>query len=103
MSDKKQLTLHQLPPVHLRITWSELFGTTIKDLTHGDRKARWEELKKLNPGLSGRWEDEEVCSTCKHVNRGWCELQGLPCAFNPIMKDYGMACMGVGYEKGSSK
>ena len=38
---------------------------------------------------------------CAHFNAGWCEWNGLPSGYNLILRCYGMACMGCGYEPGA--
>ncbi|WP_157190004.1 hypothetical protein [Leptospira kirschneri] len=58
------------------------------------------------PLLLEVWSNAEGCEGCVHLDlaEAWCNLQGLPCAVNPILSFQhaipGMACMGAGYDNG---
>lgn len=103
-----QLPLFQLPPVTRGANWRDVFGDNIRALTPEQRRERWEQMKALATTDDERealaiWEQGEVClgrddRPCRYYERGWCARQALPAAFNPVMRMYGMACMGVGYE-----
>lgn len=98
----KQLSLPVLPQVTRGMTWANLFGRSIDEVTPQTRRSRWEELKQLATEVerSAMVEVWENCERrdCRHFCGGWCERQGLPSAFNPITKITGMACMGFGYQ-----
>ena len=81
--------------VYLRISWSDLFDTT---MTSEIRKERWEQWKSLceDKDDSIYYEDGEGCEKCDYFNNGWCEIQGLPSGFNPLTRSIGMACLGIG-------
>jgi hypothetical protein len=84
----------------------DLFGETINDYSKEQRKERWDKilsLEKQNNLDNWSWLNDdalsnETCDGCIHRNQNWCESQGLPTNYNPILKGLGMACMGVGYE-----
>ena len=90
-----------LPQIQRGMGWTELFGRSINDTTADNRRARWERAKSLATQDELRsMEQYESCEHggCAHFNAGWCEWNGLPSGYNPILRCYGMACMGCGYE-----
>lgn len=97
----RQLSLPVLPPIAPGMSWTDLFGRSIDDITAETRRSRWEELKHRTTqegrSIAEVWENCER-QDCRHFCGGWCERQGLPSAFNPITKVPGMACMGLGYQ-----
>ncbi len=89
--------------VSLSISWSDLFT----GYTPEDRKARWEEWKRLciahdgNTERVDEFQDIEQCDCCEHSSDDWCLYANLPCLVNPILTfqglGFGMACQGVGF------
>lgn len=91
--------------------WWEILGNNPNDFTTEERRERWERWKQLaaddeaGRAMVDYWAKDnvdEACAGCKHRDKDWCNLQGLPCNVNPVLtiKDgiIGMACMGAGYE-----
>lgn len=90
-----------LGSVELTISWDDLFGSNRSEMSDKRRRKRWEEWKALkieDCGSVGVWSDTSACNGCVHLRGGWCKSSGLPAAYNPRLKDLGMACMGGGYE-----
>lgn len=98
---KKQRATVSLPQVYRGMSWTELFGRSVHDTTHEDRRARWEQAKGIADSdelLTLRSYESCEHRGCEHFNAGWCEWSGLPSGFNPVLRCYGMACMGCGYQ-----
>ena len=62
--------------VYLRISWSDLFDTT---MIIEIRTECWEQLKSLceDKDDSIYYEDADVCEKCDYFNYRWCEILGL--------------------------
>lgn len=99
-----------MKPVEPIMTWHDLLGEKRESMTDVERRARWEEWKKVTTAVGDKhivdyWAKdnvEETCSGCVHRDKDWCKLAGLPCNINPILTMkagiIGMACMGAGKE-----
>ncbi len=90
-------------------SFEQILGKTSKDYDSTDRYERWYKamflLKKSgNKSSYEFWNtisgSNETCFGCTHrdENRNWCRLYGLPPNYNPVLKNIGMACMGLGFE-----
>ncbi|WP_141638401.1 hypothetical protein [Leptospira weilii] len=83
-----------------------ILGKKSEDYSNEVRQERWTYWKQIafekEPWLRKVWANVEACGGCVHLNKSWCNLQGLPCTVNPIVSFRtgfpGMACMGTGYE-----
>lgn len=95
--------------LHKDSSWEQIFGKNIKEFTPEKRRQNWLQMKQIflsnnDQEIGEYWENYEGCfdekGVCKHKapNEGWCNLQSLPCGFNPITKMIGMACMGMDFE-----
>ena len=68
----------------------------------GKRKERWRRMMSFDKNMSKYWSDTSECTGCVYLNEkeSWCDLQGLPCTYNPILTPstsmIGMACCGIG-------
>lgn len=90
-------------------SFEQLLGKTPNDYKPNERYDRWS--KAMNLLRENGHEDEydfwatikgsnESCYGCalRDEQRNWCRWSELPPNYNPILKDVGMACMGLGYE-----
>jgi hypothetical protein len=83
----------------------QILGKKPEDYTEEERKVRWNKIMSLNNSMRKRWSETYVCTGCIHLNEkeSWCNSQGLPCTYNPILTPstgmIGMACMGIGREE----
>lgn len=112
--DEKAIEKHRekMPLPYSEITayssFTQILGLKPDDYSVDERKKRWfkngELLKKVAPSsfefyftTSG---SDETCFGCIHRNNAenWCNWSGLPCNYNPVLKNLGMACMGLGHE-----
>ena len=89
-------------------SFAQVLGNKIEDYTEEERKERWAKcmgkLEELDKDLANMWmyKSSEGCDGCKYRNTmgiHWCRQQGLPCNYNPVLQDYGMACCGFGFTK----
>lgn len=89
-------------------SFEQILGSKPSDYSVEERKKRWfrngELLKEVNPDAfefhfttNG---SNETCYGCIHRNNdeNWCKWSELPCNYNPVIKNLGMACMGLGRE-----
>jgi hypothetical protein len=92
--------------VKLNMSPEELFGSHSHEYTKQERYHRWKTILKLESEANiNKWStlnnknlSYETCFNCVHRENNWCNDIGLPCNFNPIVKDLGMACSGLGHE-----
>ena len=94
--------------ITLYSSFEQILGKKSSDYTPEERKQRWlrngELLKKVEPKQYNFWftdsGSDETCLGCAHRYEGenWCRWSELPCNYNPILKNFGMACMGIGRE-----
>jgi len=106
------ITVKGVPLVQSKTTYIDLFGRSLQETTPQQRRENWDEYVGLIEHAARRCppaaartlraiiEAHQDCEhqDCRHFCSGWCELQGLPAGFNPVMRTTGMACMGMGYE-----
>ncbi|MDF2189308.1 hypothetical protein [Paraflavitalea sp. CAU 1676] len=102
--------MSQVITVTKQIRWFQLFGRDGSEIPVEERRKRWEVWKDLlikdgeQEGVDW-WAKDNLgaCVGCKHKDRDWCTLVGLPCNVNPILtfshNHVGMACQGAGYNK----
>lgn len=92
--------------IHLKMSFADLFHDAV---TGPERRARWEEWKRLalENSEDGRfcvemWTDISDCHDCIERDGDWCSW-GYPCTVNPVlsfrMGMVGKACCGMGYRK----
>lgn len=90
-------------------SFAQILGRTPKDYTPDERKTRWikngEELKKVNPEAFDFYFTEsgvnEVCLGCENriQSESWCKWAELPCNYNPVLNNAGLACIGMGFKE----
>lgn len=90
-------------------SFEQLLGKTPQDYTAEERFDRWsknmgllrendcEDAYDFWGTISG---SNETCFGCTHRDeaRNWCLWSELPPNYNPVIKNIGMACMGLGYD-----
>jgi hypothetical protein len=89
-------------------SFTQILGNKPDDYSIEERKKRWfkngELLKKVSPEAFEYYfttnGSNETCFGCIHRNNeeNWCKWSELPCNYNPVLKNLGMACMGLGHE-----
>lgn len=86
-------------------SFRQILGKNPEDFAEEERKTRWNKIMSLNKPMAKYWSDTSQCEGCIHLNEkeAWCNYQGLPCTYNPILTPstgmIGMACMGTGREE----
>ena len=110
MTEEQINTLREKYPIELNEiclynSFEQILGRNPEDYTEEERKARWGRIMSFNRPMAKRWSDMSGCVGCIHLNEkeAWCNYQGLPCTYNPILTPstgmIGMACYGVGKEE----
>lgn len=83
----------------------QILGKKPEDYTEEERKTRWNKIMSFNKPMAKRWSDTSECIGCIHLNEkeAWCNYQGLPCTYNPILTPstgmIGRACYGAAKEE----
>lgn len=113
--DEKEIIKHRSkhPLAFEEITFyssfEQILGKTPKDYTPEERYERWSKNMELlrENGSQAAYDfwgtilgSNETCYGCanRDENRNWCLWSELPPNYNPVIKNMGMACMGLGYE-----
>ncbi len=83
----------------------QILGENPEDYTEIERKTRWNKIMSFNKPMAKRWSDTSECIGCIHLNEKevWCNYQGLPRTYNPILTPstgmIGRACYGAAKEE----
>jgi hypothetical protein len=90
-------------PISINSSWEEILPKAKERIP--ERIANWRVWLALcqiqDSEQAESWDNAEECDGCIHYRPAdyWCNSQGLPASFSPILtpKGYqGMACMGMG-------
>lgn len=90
-------------------SFEQILGRMPEDFTPEERYKRWARCMELlkQEGQTEAYEywattkgSDEMCHGCvlRDNERNWCRWSELPANYNPILKNVGMACGGIGYD-----
>lgn len=93
------------PTVKLKSSFYEILGAKPEDFTEEERKVRWakwvEICSKVDQPMVDYWLNVSACEGCIYLKDHWCDHQGLPANYNPLLSPMGlgvgMACMGAAH------
>ena len=90
-------------------SFEQLLGKSPDDYSPDERYLRWN--RNMDLLIAAGYDDayqfwgtiagsNETCNGCvnRDENRNWCVWSELPCNYNPVLKNIGMACMGLGFD-----
>lgn len=109
IQEHREIEKLSLDEIKFYSSFTQILGKRPEDYSPDERKARWRRNMDLLIGIGSvesveHWMDSSECSNCIYLNaeESWCERNGLPCTYNPILTPSsgykGMACMGIGRE-----